>query len=190
MVVAGAVDDRVTAIVAQVPVCGSEPPTVEPSRANFDAIGSPCWAVRWPVVPTSRWGPRRWSRRTNSVRRPCTSAGSSNSGDQRDVGGPRQRYQVIVVGIPTDRRHFGRVIEQFSARVQLRHEFTGLVEGHVASEPFAGQDPTELAQQVRRGHQREPVDMEGESSPAPKRRASLGATAERGRGRPACPSPG
>lgn len=38
VLVVGAVDERVTAIVAQVPVCGSEPPAVEPTRANFDAI--------------------------------------------------------------------------------------------------------------------------------------------------------
>ncbi len=37
VMVVGAVDERVTAIVAQVPVCGSEPPTLEPTRANFDA---------------------------------------------------------------------------------------------------------------------------------------------------------
>lgn len=38
VLVAGAVDERMTAIVAQTPVCGSEPPAVEPSWATFDAI--------------------------------------------------------------------------------------------------------------------------------------------------------
>ena len=38
VMVVGAIDERVTAIVAQVPVCGSEPPTLEPTRANFNAI--------------------------------------------------------------------------------------------------------------------------------------------------------
>lgn len=38
VLVVGAVDPRVTAIVAQIPVCGSQPPEVEPSRANFDTI--------------------------------------------------------------------------------------------------------------------------------------------------------
>lgn len=38
VVVAGAVDGRVTAIVAQVPVCGPESPALEPTRANFDAV--------------------------------------------------------------------------------------------------------------------------------------------------------
>lgn len=38
VIVVGAVDKRVTAIVAQVPVCGSQPPTLEPTRANFEEI--------------------------------------------------------------------------------------------------------------------------------------------------------
>lgn len=38
VLVVGAVDDRVTAIVAQVPVCGADPPALEPSPANFDAV--------------------------------------------------------------------------------------------------------------------------------------------------------
>jgi len=38
VIVAGAVDGRVGAVVAQIPVCGSQPPDLEPSRANFDAI--------------------------------------------------------------------------------------------------------------------------------------------------------
>jgi pimeloyl-ACP methyl ester carboxylesterase len=38
VLVVGAVDERVTAIVAQTPVCGSEPPAVEPTRASFAAI--------------------------------------------------------------------------------------------------------------------------------------------------------
>ncbi len=38
VMVVGAVDERVTAIVAQVPVCGSQPPALEPTRAHFDAI--------------------------------------------------------------------------------------------------------------------------------------------------------
>jgi dienelactone hydrolase len=38
VIVVGALDDRVSAVVAQVPVCGSQPPDLEPSRANFDAI--------------------------------------------------------------------------------------------------------------------------------------------------------
>ena len=38
VLVVGAVDDRVTAIVAQIPVCGAVAPTLEPTQANFDAI--------------------------------------------------------------------------------------------------------------------------------------------------------
>lgn len=38
VMVVGAVDERVTAIVAQVPVCGGEPPAFEASQANFDTI--------------------------------------------------------------------------------------------------------------------------------------------------------
>lgn len=38
VLVVGAVDDRVSAIVAQTPVCGSRPPDLEPSQANFDTI--------------------------------------------------------------------------------------------------------------------------------------------------------
>jgi len=38
VIVVGAVDDRVGAVVAQIPVCGSKPPDLEPSQANFDAI--------------------------------------------------------------------------------------------------------------------------------------------------------
>jgi uncharacterized protein len=38
VIVVGAIDERVTAIVAQTPVCGQAPPTLEPTRANFDAI--------------------------------------------------------------------------------------------------------------------------------------------------------
>ena len=38
VMVVGAVDERVTAIVAQTPVCGAEPPTFEPTRANFESI--------------------------------------------------------------------------------------------------------------------------------------------------------
>ncbi len=38
VLVVGAVDRRVSAIVAQIPVCGSQPPDLEPSRANFDTI--------------------------------------------------------------------------------------------------------------------------------------------------------
>jgi uncharacterized protein len=38
VIVVGAVDPRVRAIVAQCPVCGAEPPRVEPSRAHFQTI--------------------------------------------------------------------------------------------------------------------------------------------------------
>lgn len=38
VIVVGAVDDRVKAIVAQCPVCGAEMPSHEPSRANFEAV--------------------------------------------------------------------------------------------------------------------------------------------------------
>ncbi|MFC2029859.1 alpha/beta hydrolase [Chloroflexota bacterium] len=38
VIVAGAIEPRVKAIVAVVPVFGEEPPEVEPSRANFDII--------------------------------------------------------------------------------------------------------------------------------------------------------
>ena len=38
VMVVGAIDERVTAIVAQVPVCGSQPPDLEPSQANFETI--------------------------------------------------------------------------------------------------------------------------------------------------------
>jgi pimeloyl-ACP methyl ester carboxylesterase len=38
VVVVGAIDPRVKVIVAQCPVFGAEPPTVEPSKANFDII--------------------------------------------------------------------------------------------------------------------------------------------------------
>jgi hypothetical protein len=38
VMVVGAVDERVTAIVAQVPACGSDPPALEPTPANFEAI--------------------------------------------------------------------------------------------------------------------------------------------------------
>ncbi len=85
------------------------------------------------------------------------------SGDRRvDLGGPCQSHQLIVVRITTDGWHFDRVVEQLSASVQLRHELTGLVEDDVAPEPFAGEDPTDLAQQVRRGHKREPVGVKGQ----------------------------
>jgi uncharacterized protein len=38
VMVVGAIDERVAAIVAQIPVCGQVAPTLEPTRANFDAI--------------------------------------------------------------------------------------------------------------------------------------------------------
>lgn len=38
VLVVGAVDPRVKAVVAQCPVCGAEPPTVEPNEANFTVI--------------------------------------------------------------------------------------------------------------------------------------------------------
>ena len=38
VLIVGATDERVTAIVAQIPVCGAVAPTLEPTRANFDAI--------------------------------------------------------------------------------------------------------------------------------------------------------
>ncbi len=38
VIVVGAIDRRVKVIVAQVPVCGEEPPSVEPSEANFEII--------------------------------------------------------------------------------------------------------------------------------------------------------
>jgi hypothetical protein len=38
VIIVGAIDERVTAIVAQIPVCGPAPPTLEPTRANFNAI--------------------------------------------------------------------------------------------------------------------------------------------------------
>lgn len=40
VLVVGAVDERVRAIVAQLPVCGAQPPVLEPSRAYFDAIAT------------------------------------------------------------------------------------------------------------------------------------------------------
>lgn len=40
VLVVGAIDPRVRAIVAQIPVCGSRPPDLAPSRATFDAIRS------------------------------------------------------------------------------------------------------------------------------------------------------
>ena len=38
VIVVGAIEQRVKAIIAQIPVFGAEPPEVEPSRANFDII--------------------------------------------------------------------------------------------------------------------------------------------------------
>ncbi len=38
VIVVGAIDERVRALVAQCPVCGAEPPPVEPSKANFEII--------------------------------------------------------------------------------------------------------------------------------------------------------
>lgn len=38
VIVVGAIDDRVSAIVAQIPVCGSRPPDLEPSQADFEAL--------------------------------------------------------------------------------------------------------------------------------------------------------
>lgn len=38
VLVVGAADPRVKAVVAQTPVCGSAPPVVEPSRAGFEAV--------------------------------------------------------------------------------------------------------------------------------------------------------
>ena len=38
VIVVGAIEPRVKAIVAQTPVFGAEPPTVDPNRANFDLI--------------------------------------------------------------------------------------------------------------------------------------------------------
>jgi pimeloyl-ACP methyl ester carboxylesterase len=38
VIILGAIDERVKVIVAQVPVCGDKPPSVEPSRANFETI--------------------------------------------------------------------------------------------------------------------------------------------------------
>lgn len=38
VIVVGAVDPRVKAIVAQCPVCGAEPPVADPTRANFEVI--------------------------------------------------------------------------------------------------------------------------------------------------------
>lgn len=38
VIILGAIDERVKAIVAQVPTCGERLPTVEPSKANFETI--------------------------------------------------------------------------------------------------------------------------------------------------------
>ena len=38
VIVVGAIDERVKAIVAQCPVCGMEPPSLEPNRSNFEGI--------------------------------------------------------------------------------------------------------------------------------------------------------
>lgn len=38
VIVVGAIDRRVKAIVAQVPVCGEEPPSVDPTSVNFESI--------------------------------------------------------------------------------------------------------------------------------------------------------
>jgi uncharacterized protein len=38
VIVLGAIDERIKAIVSQVPVCGEKPPPVEPSRTNFETI--------------------------------------------------------------------------------------------------------------------------------------------------------
>lgn len=38
VLVVGAVDDRVTAIIAQIPACGAVAPSLEPTREHFDAI--------------------------------------------------------------------------------------------------------------------------------------------------------
>lgn len=40
VIVVGAADERVAAVVAQCPVCGAEAPTLEPTRENFEAIRS------------------------------------------------------------------------------------------------------------------------------------------------------
>jgi hypothetical protein len=67
VIVVGAIEQRVKAIVAQIPVFGAEPPAVEPSRANFDLIkeillrgdvrGSPATTVGpMPVVSSDQAG--------------------------------------------------------------------------------------------------------------------------------------
>ena len=38
VMVVGAIDERVSAVVAQIPVCGQVPPPLEPTKANFEAI--------------------------------------------------------------------------------------------------------------------------------------------------------
>ncbi len=38
VIVVGAIDERVKAIAAQCPVCGTEPPSLDPDRANFEVI--------------------------------------------------------------------------------------------------------------------------------------------------------
>src|SRR5450631_255127 len=38
VIIVGAIDKRVKAIVAQCPVCGTEPPSLEPNRSNFEGI--------------------------------------------------------------------------------------------------------------------------------------------------------
>lgn len=38
VIIVGAVDERIKAIAAQCPVCGTEPPSIAPNRANFEVI--------------------------------------------------------------------------------------------------------------------------------------------------------
>lgn len=57
VIVVGAADDRVTAIVAQVPVCGREPPALDPAREHLDAIRTTLLGGDVAGGPDDRVGP-------------------------------------------------------------------------------------------------------------------------------------
>lgn len=80
VLVVGAVDDRVTAIVAQIPVCGDVAPTLEPAQANFDAIRASLLSGDVAGGPDATLGPCPWSRPTSSVHRPCSNRSRRSDG--------------------------------------------------------------------------------------------------------------
>lgn len=57
VIVVGAIDERIKAIVAQCPVCGAEPPSLEPNRSNFEQIKETYLSCNVRASPETTTGP-------------------------------------------------------------------------------------------------------------------------------------